>query len=66
MKANRQILSPAESARHPPRMPLMPAMRPVSIINSTEARPISPPPSKAAIGSNEAMLKSAYKRRAFF
>jgi hypothetical protein len=31
-------------------------MRPVSIINSTEVRPISAPPSKAKIGLNEAML----------
>ena len=35
-------------------MPLIPAMRPVSIINNTEAKPISEPPSKAAIGLNEA------------
>jgi hypothetical protein len=37
-------------------MPLIPAMRPVSVINNTDARPISEPPSKAEIGLNEAML----------
>jgi hypothetical protein len=31
---------------HPPRMPLMPAIRPVVIINSAEASPISAPPSR--------------------
>jgi hypothetical protein len=36
---------------HPPRMPLMPAIRPVAIINSAETSPISAPPSKAGIAS---------------
>ena len=57
-KANCQTLSPAARVRHPPRMPLMPAIRPVAIINSAEASPISAPPSRAEIGSNEDMLLS--------
>jgi len=40
------------------RMPLMPAIRPVSSIDSTEARPISAPPTKAEIGSNSVTLQA--------
>jgi Sulphur transport len=46
-------LPPMASAS--PKMPLMPAMRPVSSISSTEARPINAPPTRAEIGSKDAM-----------
>src|SRR5262245_34371356 len=55
MKATRQTLSPAEIAKVPPRMPLIPAMRPISNISSTDASPINPPPRNADTGSNGAI-----------
>jgi hypothetical protein len=42
--------------KQPVKMPLIPAMWPVSIIRSTDANPINAPPIKADIGSNEAII----------
>jgi len=45
-------------------MPLIPAMRPSSTINSTEASPISAPPSNAEMGSNAVMMEQeAFQKR---
>src|SRR5690242_17445430 len=56
MKATRQTLSPPIKTKQPVKMPLIPAMRPVSIIRSTDANPISVPPTKADMGSNGAII----------
>src|ERR1700719_3039297 len=54
-KAARQPLSLVPSPRRPAKMPLMPAIRPVSSIISREDRPISTPPMAAETGVKLAM-----------
>jgi hypothetical protein len=56
MKAKRQTLSRPIKVKQPVRMPLIPAMRPVRIIRSTDANPINAPPIKADMGSNGAAI----------
>ena len=53
-KASRQPASPP-MVRRPAKMPLIPAMRPVNTISSTEASPINAPPTRPDTGSKGAM-----------
>src|SRR5229473_382821 len=55
IKAMRQPLSLFPGSSRPPKMPLMPAMRPVNSISSTAEMPIKPPPIAADIGVKLAM-----------
>ena len=55
MKAMRQPLSLLSGLSRPPKMPLMPAIRPVSSISRTAERPISAPPIAADSGVKFAM-----------
>src|SRR5690625_4512322 len=48
--AIRQPISPGPGRNSPPRMPEIPAMRPLSKIRRAAARPISMPPPKALAG----------------
>src|SRR3982750_1769728 len=50
MKATRQPASPRTGLSSPPRIPLMPAMRPLSNTNIAAAKPISRPPASAGQG----------------
>jgi hypothetical protein len=66
MKAMRQALSSLRKSSNPPKIPLMPAIRPVNSINSTAARPIRAPPIAADMGVKLAMtipLVCALKHR---
>src|SRR5258708_22696813 len=50
IKAMRQPLSLFPGSSRPPKMPLMPAIRPVNRMSSTADKPIKPPPIAADIG----------------
>src|SRR5216684_2379300 len=55
IKAMRQPLSLLPGSSRPPKMPLMPAIRPVNSISSTADKPIKPPPIAADSGVKLAM-----------
>src|SRR5258708_29562446 len=57
IKATRQPLSLFPESSRPPKMPLMPAIRPVNSISSTAEKPIKPPPIAADIGVKLAMTR---------
>src|SRR3984893_17731716 len=56
IKAMRQSLSSLLKFSRPPKIPLMPAMRPVKSISKTADRPIRPPPIAAESGVIFAMM----------
>jgi hypothetical protein len=49
-KVSRQPISPIRGSSNPPKIPLIPKMRPLIKMNIAEARPNNKPPAKEAQG----------------